>query len=329
MKKMIIALLVVVMLVPSLHSPVMAQSPDNVRLAALEIAIWPEYDQSGVLVIYRAQVAPAVPLPANVLLRIPATAMGGKPHAVAGNDPLQGLLNIPNTVTPQEDWLLVSFTTAYSAFQLEFYDALDTAKAERSYTLKWPGDMSVDNVILQVQEPFGASQFLVTPAVDAGQREASGLVYHQANLGSWPAGQASSIVLAYSKTDARTSVEALRLGAPTSTPQIAAAPAANPTWPPWMIGGIVLGIGLIIAGMIWYVLSQRGDDQGGYVPTAAQRNKRGWSRKGQHAIQRSRPRLPLGEAEQEPAAGFCAQCGRTLQAGDTFCPQCGTRRRKA
>jgi hypothetical protein len=264
-----------------------------------------------------------------VFVRIPASALDGKPHAVAGNDPVQGLLNIPNTVTPQDDGLMVSFTTAYSTFQLEFYDALDTTATQRSYTLTWPGDMSVDNVVLQVQEPFGATLFQVTPAVDAGQRQEDGLIYHLANLGSWQAAQANSIVLTYNKADARTSVESLRLTVPTPTPQSILPTAVSPTLPPWMIGGIVLGVGLILAGIVWYMLSQRGEETVEYTPSPARRGKRKQPGKSQHAVQRSRSRLPLDENEQEPATAFCTQCGRALRASDAFCPQCGARRRES
>ena len=50
--------------------PAYAQSPAG--LADLEIALWPEYDQPQVLVIYRAQLEQDTLLPAAVSLGLPA-----------------------------------------------------------------------------------------------------------------------------------------------------------------------------------------------------------------------------------------------------------------
>ena len=63
---------------------VRAQEPPS--LDTLSIDLWPEYDDPGVLVIYKALLSPEVTLPAEVTFRIPVQA--GKPSAVAvGPDP--------------------------------------------------------------------------------------------------------------------------------------------------------------------------------------------------------------------------------------------------
>jgi hypothetical protein len=329
MRNCAIVAMMVAACVMGLASPAAAQPPENAPLAALDIAVWPEYDQPAVLVIYRAQLAADAPLPANVFIRIPASVVGGKPHAVAGSDPAQGLLNIPYTVNAEGDGLLVSFTTAYQAFQLEFYDAIDLTQPERRYTLTWPGDASVDSVTLQVQEPFGAHEFKVTPEVGPGQRENDGLVYHLADLGGRPAGQPVTIELAYTKTDARTSVDALSLTVSAPTPQPASAPSGSFSWPGWMIAGIVLGVGLIAAGVIWYLYSGRDDGQGKYRPTPARRDRpgrRGAAQARRHAAPRSQ-RKKSSKPTDPAAPSFCTQCGQSLGAADTFCPQCGAPRR--
>ncbi len=308
--------------------PAAAQSPENTPLATLDIAVWPEYDQAAVLVIYRAQLAADAPLPANVFMRVPAGIAEGKPHAVAGSNPAQGLLNIPYTIEAQGDWLLVSFTTAYRAFQLEFYDTIDLAQPERRYTLVWPGGASVDAAALQVQEPFGAREFKVTPEVGPGQRENDGLVYHLADLGSWQAGQAASIELSYVKADSRTSVEALGLVAPTPAPQSTPAPSGSLPVPAWVLAGVVVGVGLIVVGVIWYLYAGRDGEQGRYAKTAVRRDTRG--RRGvpharKHVAPHAQRKKPLGQAAL-PSADFCTQCGQPLDPAETFCPQCGARR---
>jgi len=334
MRKRINVLLIVLVCLAYLTAPALAQVQGNARLATLDIAVWPEYDQPAVLVIYYGQIAVDVPLPANVFIRIPASVVEGKPHAVAGNDPAQGLINLPYTVTEQNEWLLLSFTTAYSTFQVEFYDALDTTRPERNYTLIWSGDMAVDVVAMQVQEPFNASDFHVTPLVEEGQRKDDGLVYYPAKLGSLQAGQTVAIELSYNKADSRTSVEALSLTVAAPVPQPAPTPSGSFPLPAWMVVGIVVGAGLIVAGVIWYLYSGRQEAPTEYVASSARR-KRGRRNVRQHAVPRSergehKPWQQEEEYEEEAAfAVFCTQCGQPLRTADVFCSQCGARRRSS
>jgi hypothetical protein len=330
MRRNILVCLVLVVCLVNLATPVKAQTPGNVHLASLDIAIWPEYDQPSALVIYRGQVAADVTLPANVYIRIPASAVGGQPHAVAVEDPnepdpAKSLLNLPNTVTPQDGWLLVSFTIAYPAFQVEFYDEMDVSAPQRHYTLTWPGDMNVDDVTLQIQQPFGSTDFSVTPAVEQGQRRDDGLMYYPADLGSLQAGQQVSITLAYTKTDTRTSVEALSLAA-SAPPQQTAPQSPISFSQSWVVAvGLVVGIGLVVTGVVWYMVSRRGEEVE-YITPAARREKRGRKDVRGHAVPRSRRQQP-SEPAASAQADYCTQCGKLLDPTDIFCPQCGARRR--
>src|SRR5574340_1179073 len=128
--------------------PALAQSAP--RLATLLIDVWPEYDRSAtVLVIYRGEFAPGMPVPELVKLRIPASA--GEPTAIAS--PKSGQETAPvsqwsdllatkkATVTRNGDWLEVTLSPLSSVFTLEFYDKLNTTTFDRRYTLTWPGDL--------------------------------------------------------------------------------------------------------------------------------------------------------------------------------------------
>ena len=85
-KRLIIFLLLgLIFLVP------VAQAQGVLRLAELEVDLWPEYDNPGVLVIYKAKLPADVSLPVNVSLKIPAAA--GEPFAVAVRQMDGALLN--------------------------------------------------------------------------------------------------------------------------------------------------------------------------------------------------------------------------------------------
>ena len=61
--------------------PVSIHAQDEVRLAYLQVDLWPEYDRPEMLVILRASLAADVSLPVDVTFRIPAAV--GDPNAVA------------------------------------------------------------------------------------------------------------------------------------------------------------------------------------------------------------------------------------------------------
>ncbi|HJS30103.1 MAG TPA: hypothetical protein VJ768_10805, partial [Anaerolineales bacterium] len=58
-----------------------ARAQAEVTLEEANIALWPEYDRPGMLVIYRITLSPTVALPAALEFNIPAAA--GVPNAVA------------------------------------------------------------------------------------------------------------------------------------------------------------------------------------------------------------------------------------------------------
>jgi len=95
------------------QQPVSQAAP--VSLAALEIALWPEFDQPSVLVIMNGQLA-GVALPASVSVRIPAAS--GGPHAVAVVGADGGLFQTPFTTTPAGGDIITTFTTNSVGFRV-------------------------------------------------------------------------------------------------------------------------------------------------------------------------------------------------------------------
>ena len=315
--------------------PTQAQSTP--RLATLTIDVWPEFDRpSTVLVIYRGQFAPESPLPAQINLRIPASA--GEPFAVAAPQPgseaapvnqWQDLIVTKQVTTAVSgDWVEVTFAPPSRLFTLEFYDKISTVTYDRRYTLAWPGDLPADAVTINVREPFGATAFQSTPALPPGVVDDEGLVAHQMTLTELGAGRPLTLSLGYRREDKRTSVEALQLVTPVPT----RAPASNPaTASPssWLlIAALAVGLALIAGGVVWYVRSQRAETFRPYEPPAFRRAKGRRSVRTSGAT-RSRPQPrpivePPGEAED--STGFCTQCGKPLRPDDIFCSRCGARR---
>jgi hypothetical protein len=312
-----------------------AQAQSAPHLATLFIDVWPEFDRPAtVLVIYRGVFAPDVPLPPQVKLRIPASA--GAPSAVAyprpgtetASNPWADLLVYSNvSTTPNGDWTEVTFAPTSRLFNLEFYDKLNTVTFDRRYTVTWPGDYAADAVTINVREPYGATNFQITPAMPAGAVDDQGLIPHQLSLGAVSAGQPVNIALSYHREDTRTSTTALGLETPEPTRQPIASPttATSPSvWP--LIAAIVVGLALIVGGIVWYIRSLRADKFRPYEPPRYSRSKGRRSVRTSRAP-RSRPRpVAVRLVENEPDEQvFCTQCGKQLNPDDTFCSRCGTR----
>lgn len=283
-------LILAVMLIPAVAAaPAGGGAAKNApRLESVQIEIWPEYDRPAALVILKAELAGDVGLPAAVSLRIPASS--GGPAAVAFAIAKTGqLLNLKHDRSDAVDFITLRFTVPERFFHVEFYDRLATGANERNYKYLWPGDLPVSSLDVIVQEPAGASDFSVQPALGASATGADGLRYRSAQLGAVKQGAPLPIEIRYTKADPRTSVEILKRNAPAPGPQATRADGATE------YSRLYLALGaaaLLMAGLgtVYFF----------------------WWRR------RARPRV--GSAG---GGAFCAKCGNAVAAGDRFCSKCG------
>jgi len=297
----ILALLICVII----PRPVQAQT--DVTIQTLAVEIWPEYDQPSVLVIYRITLSPQVKLPAELTLRIPRSAKA--PSAVA-EQTANGLFNLNFTAAGEDgDWLLFSFTTTLPQLQMEYYDpGLTNAGGERSYSYRWPGDYTVQDLSIKVQQPPTATAMSLEPSTGTSGPGADGLTYFNVPVGNVASGGTFKLDITYTKTDDL-------LTQPQTFEAVTPAAPVNASTPgrvtfneviPWVLG--VLGLGLIGVGVIWYIRTGK-----------------------QPANASPRPKRASAEPAAAPTQGegiFCHQCGKRAGPGDVFCRACGAKLRK-
>ena len=288
------------------EAPASTYAQEGPRLASLEIDIWPEFDRPATLVILDAEIAGDVTLPASVSLRIPSSS--GGPAALAYAASADGeLLNLAYQRTDaQTDFITLTFSPPERFFHVEFYDPIRTDNADRNYTYVWPGDLPVDRLSVQLQQPAGATHLSVQPELGAGVVQPDGLAYRQADLGTFDAGKTLTIDIRYQKTDPRTSAEILGLATP-APPSATGGAGAEEGVSRWLlllplVAALVIGASVVI---FWRW-------RGSLPSTSARRATRAGRRREQAAGQR------------ENAAGFCPRCGKRLRSVDRFCPECGT-----
>jgi hypothetical protein len=280
---------------------------DSPRLASLEIAIWPEFDREAMaLVILRGQLAGEVPLPATVALRIPASS--GGPSAVAYPDSDTATLrNLEYELAAAEASLLVTFSTPSPFFQVELYDPLSIDTSNRSYTYLWPGDLAVDDLVVEVQQPAGATGLSIDPDLGDGTVGPDQLEYRSAQMGSLEAGKTLAVNLTYSKTDLLTSAEILGFGgADAPTPQLVESDDGIPTIA--IVAAIIAAHVVVAAAVVYWRWRRRRAVAPAEPPPDRRRRRRGRS----------------GSGKKPKADAFCTQCGDPLLPGQRFCPGCGT-----
>lgn len=297
------------LLILLLITPLPAAAQNGLELDTLQIDIWPEYDQPAVLVIYRFTLSDAAALPAQVSMRIPADA--GEPYNVAMKDVDGMLYTLSYTTRLDGDWLWVDFSTTSADLQVEYYDArLDAGGGKRHFTYSWPGDFTVHDVNVIVQQPLNATEMAITGLESAGTPGSDGMTYYAANFGSLQQGEGFSIELDYNNASGALSAGNM----PVTALELPAAPAGKRTSflgsLPWVLGGF--GLLLILFAGWWYIRTVRG------VPGAKKRR---------HTSRRTETEAAVDGSDAAPGAVYCHQCGKRAGSGDVFCRTCGSRLR--
>lgn len=271
-----------------------AAPQSEVVFSSLGIDLWPNYDRPGVLVIYRANIAPGVALPLPLTLRIPAAA--GAPSAVAERQADGQLINLPYERRVQEDVALIEITATRPIVQMEYYDpAIERDGATRSFTFTWPGDYEVGELSISVQQPDLASNLTTEPPASARSTGADGLLYHTVSLTGVEVGESVDVRATYEKASDQLSVETMM---PTDPQPSSADPAATS-------GSDVEIVVIVVAALLAAALVA--------VVFAVVRGRRG-----------GEPATGTGPAGAAAASSrFCTQCGAGAARGDRFCAGCG------
>lgn len=285
------------LLAPAAAPPAGSAAEEKPRFASLEVEIWPEFDRRGAaLVILTGELAADLALPATVSLRVPASS---DPTAVAfATAPGSGLFNLEHERIYADAFTTLRFKTEHRLIHVEYYDRLAPDNPDRRFTYVWPGDVAVDRLSVQLQEPAAASNVAVKPGLGAAAKGPDGLLYRKADLGAFDAGTRVPVEISYTKTDPRTSSEILGLSKAAPIPAPATGSTVNSgstvTSPQGLLIVAILAALLVGAGsfLLWWRLSRKASG-------AAQRG-----------------------------AGFCPQCGNRVASDDLFCSKCGAPVRK-
>ena len=311
MKKIIHSALLAIIIAAAFLFPaaVTAQAtlPANPDFASIEVDIRPEFDNPQVLVIYRMVLKPDTKLPASITFRLPVRV--GSPNAVAWVDPADNnLYNLTYQSRIEGDTFYITFTTTGNEIQLEYYDpGLTRNGIQRNFSYNWPGDFNVDSFLVNIQEPVGATNTVITPSLGNPQKNDSGVVYYIAQLGAVSVGNAFKIDIQYDKsTD---DISAGQLPVQPSAPINSSTPGRTTIAEilPWMAGVLLFILAGFIGWLFWNARNTGGRKLGGY---------------------RRHSSAAKAQKEDQDEYVYCPQCGQRAEKNDLFCRTCGTKIRQ-
>lgn len=277
--------------------PFSVHAQSEIKLAIIQVQLWPEYDQPSMLVIYDFQVATSTALPSSVNIRIPKDAKLSAVAQTAAN----GLVNAEyDGPTMVGEWQVIGVKISeLVAYRVEFYEPLSKNGTTRQFSYLWPADYAVDVFSVSVREPTDITQIASIPAMPKSQGK-DGATYLQKDFGAQPAGQQFTLNLTYTKTSDT-------LGVPQQNVQPSAPLSADTpgrvmfsNYLPYILG--VLGVILIVGGLFYFWRSSRRGSQG-------------------------RKRHPAQTEKEGDSDIYCHQCGARARAADRFCRVCGTKLR--
>lgn len=293
-------LLFVVFSLLVLLTPVLGRAQETIRLASLQINLWPEYDKPEMLVIYNFDLPAGTSLPVDMHFRIPISV--GQAFGFGYYPDDDGTMPVQENYSQSVDggWLIVSFTMRSLRGTLEYYDAsLTASNALHRFEYLWPGDYGVDDLAIILQQPALAQNVqLSTPATNTYTGN-NGLVHHQVDVGKLPEGATYSLVIDYEKASPRLSVE--NMGVEPASPLPEEKPMSGLPWLVALLAAVLIVGG--IAGYLFLLRRTRTVDK---------------FRRHRHAVEQTATLASSADGI------YCHQCGRRAAAGDRFCRACGT-----
>ncbi len=276
-----------------------AASPAQIRVAKMQVDLWPEYDDPRVLVIYSGDLEPNVQVPTQFTIVIPRGAQIHMAGAVAPNG---GHIHSQFETKPKGDNLTeVSYQLQTRKFYMEFYydPFTDGENREFRYPLVSPYPISTLRVI--VQQPLKARNFHMTPTALDVVQDQKGFNYYRLVFDKVPANEEKAVTVSYRKKDRKPSVA--------KAGSTAAAGGGKAMRNILIIGGLLL-VGVVGYGVFANSKSRKP------APVRA-----GARRAANKPAAAARPRQPAKPGEYK----YCTECGAQMRRSDNFCPNCGTK----
>jgi len=333
--------LLIGLLLPLYLPSVQAQS--SPKLTNLLVELWPEYDRPEVLVIYRAELDPNTQLPAVVTFRLPGYVEDMHAVAVEQDGKLVDANPESLELRSEGDDTLLTFATSSRRIQFEYYDPVILGKQgqTRQLDFQFSAPAEIDMTTFEVQEPFEATEFSLTPPPDDSFISADGLKYNTLEVAGLAADDTFSLMATYQRAGDDLSVDGLNRdtgvlsGPPSSEPvDLDESGAGNSLGiQDFSLGYLLIGAGVLLlvgTGAYWW-WSTRVRTEPELRAASSKPSRRPARRKKQTTTSKREARKTTSPApstsQEQESTGFCYRCGAALRPDSNFCHICGAERR--
>lgn len=278
-------------------SPARAEEPP--KITVMDVSVWPEYDQPGVLVQYQGNLAAKADKlnPLELSFFVPKGAGVGAACVIQSNGNHTSETWKESDVG--NDLTQVTFKVTEPQFHVEYYYNPLPSSADKKFSFAYTAALPADQVEVAIQHPLKATDFVLTPEAPNLHKDNEGFTYHAYDFKSVAAGQKLSADVAYTKTDPKPSVSGDKPASSTSAANSASDSSVNLNQ--IIVITTFVAMAVIIAFFVWerrnrgvqpVYVSERMDEPGPSTGVVSQ-------------------------------GGYCTQCGNAVEAGDRFCARCG------
>lgn len=300
--------LAIIALVAILFMPSQAKAQSPVEFATLDINVWPEYDTTTVLVIYKISLASQVPLPAEVTLKLPASVAKISAVAVGNSADTVSDSGVDYQFTQGTDFATLTVKAAGRFLHVEYYDpSLVKDGNQHKFSFEWPGDNSVDNFRFELRQPLQSSNLVVTPALSAPLKDTDGFLVSDFSKAGLKIGEKMDFAIQYQRDTDSPSTSFMQVQSTTPLDQTLPGQSTWTTYLPWALGALGLAL-LFVAGWVYWSSSR--------ISRARISSRRRHASRGVNN-------------SDDGGQVYCSQCGKRAEPGDRFCRACGARIRQA
>ena len=271
----------------------------NITISKLAISLWPEYDNSQVLVMYKGSVSGDVQLPTEIQLNIRpgATDLHVASVTLAGSH-----IHDPFDVKDDEKGTYASFVLKERNFHLEYYfNPFKPGVNDKVFNYSYKAYYPVINFSYEVQKPVGSLDFQTTPPSFQNFTDEKGILHFQVSAGSLAAGETKKVSVSYFKSSPETSLQKLEKKEKGTE----------------IYTLISTGVLILLVGLMVYSYFGKSAKKRSKVQRAGAKRKKNAA----HSEGNRPPEKLVYRSDREP--NFCSNCGEKVEKDAHFCGSCG------
>jgi len=287
------AVLVIFYLLLMLILPGLAQAGE-LNISDMRLDVWPEYDDSRVMVQYMGEFSDKKAVPAKVKFYVPKESEDI--HACAISD--DGAHQCNAFERDEKDGLIeLSYDLSKPKFAVMFYlGELKSQGANKKFNFAYRTSYPTDKLTIDLQQPLKATNFKSNPSSNNTTKDEKGFKYLLYDYDNVKPGKEMALDVQYTKSDPNPSVKKEGQTAGGTSSQDSSKQGTNP----WIILAVVGALIILPLGGYFLATSR--------TPAPAGRVA---------------PKMSSGKGKGGKSGKFCANCGTRADFTDKFCPNCG------